>query len=144
MIRGTHAMEQSVCWRTRFTLILPGTADSLEYLVRYCEEMNFSRGVKKIMKQSFVSLGLAAAMLYGIGCERNIFVKKRIRAKLTFPHRKRRPTKRRATLSAVLRSGKESRLASSSKPLKNMNPPLPSHNIRSPSKIWFRPTRSPL
>ena len=28
------------------------------------------------MKQSFVSVGLAVAMLYAIGCERNIFVKK--------------------------------------------------------------------
>lgn len=76
------------------------------------------------MKQIFACAGLAVAMLYGIGCERNIFVKKESE-QTYFPTQQEAANKAKSDLLAVLRSRKEFALGLEEQTIEKSQPAAP-------------------
>ena len=76
------------------------------------------------MKQSFVIVGLAVAMLYGIGCERNIFVKKESEPTY-FSTPQEAANRAKSDLLAVLRSRKEIALGLEPQTIEKSQPATP-------------------
>jgi hypothetical protein len=76
------------------------------------------------MKQIFACAGLAVAMLYGIGCERNIFVKKESE-QTYFPTQQEAANKAKSDLLAVLRSRKEFALGLQEQTIERSQPAAP-------------------
>jgi hypothetical protein len=76
------------------------------------------------MKQRFVSVGLAVAMLYTIGCERNILEKKGSE-QTYFPTQQEAANKAKSDLLAVLRSRKEIALGFEQQTIEKSQPAAP-------------------
>jgi hypothetical protein len=76
------------------------------------------------MKQIFTCIGLAVAMLYGIGCERNIFVKKESEPTY-FSTQQEAANKGKSDLLAVLRSRKEITLGLEEQTIEKSQPAPP-------------------